>query len=266
METDSSIYDDDINDMINADLFTRDWEIVGTTPPTNFEEDESNDDVSHLIMYFEETPMVSPVESESVQNDKSNRPLSPIVLSNNVSESIEILPISFKSLGIYYNYFESCVKQYRYDQLINVCRNTKKSPCFDIKDCYLCIPQTRVNLNNFTTVEIGDLSCVILIPSSIIHNMMDSLTQIGISVVPTLHDSLSYNGSRVRMSKLYTEREINKSMWKGNTYAALFRNIIKCKAVTTATLTVSIVLGVVYGHKSQYNNRKSLTVVVHAIK
>jgi len=265
-----SIYDDDVNDMISGNLFTRDWKIVGTDPPASPEADnggsDASHDTSHLVMFFEESPMIGPGEFQPIYNSKPSRIASPIVLDSSEPETVEILPISSNSLGMYYNYFASCVAQNRYDQLINVCRKRRKSPCFDIENCYLAVPHPDTNLDNFTTAEIDGLTCVPLIPSSIVLNMMDSLAALDIRVVPAIHDVLAYNGCRVRMSASYTDCAIDPSSWKGNTYTALFSRILRCKAVTTATLTVSMVLGMTYSRKSHYNNRKTLTIVVHAIK
>ena len=261
-----SIYDDDIIDMTEGDLFTRDWKLVGTDPPTSHDDSKTSVNVSHFLMYFEEDTMESPVDDQSSYKNTSTQLKSPIVLRRNVPEAIEIMPISHSSLQMYYEYFRSCVKQHNYDELITVCRNERKSPCFDIKNCYLCIPHPKANLDNFTTVEIGGLTCVLLIPQSVIDNMMISLADININVAAAIHDSQSYNGCRVKMSAIYTDCKIDSSSWKGNTYADMFRPILRCKAVTTAVLTVSMILGIVYGRKSAYINRKSLTIVVHAIK
>ena len=95
---------------------------------------------------------------------------------------------------------------------------------------------------------------------------MDSLMELGISVVPDKHDAKAFTASRIRMSDVYTDCDIPREQWKGNTFTNDFNRIVRSRAVTTATLTVSMTLSTVYGTKSRYTHRKALTIVVHAIK
>jgi hypothetical protein len=255
-----SAYDDDIRDMIGGGLFTRNWKIIGTVPPG--EEDGSEDGTSHLAMMFVEN-MTPEIADSHFSYDNT---ISPIVLHPSIVELVELLPVSRSSLEQYYNYFKHNVIGNRDDSLVNICRPGKKSPCFDIRNCYLAVPKSTSNLDDFVVADVGGIECVPLIPSSIIHNMIESLSDVGITIVPTMHDAQAYNGCRVKMSRMYTDCMIDESSWRGSTYTSLFTRILRCKAVTTATLTVSMVLSTVYGRNSPYHNRKALTIVVHAIK
>lgn len=260
-----STYDEEADDMINGGLFMRDWKLVGTSPPYHSSSPDSsvNDMLDHLVMFYKET-----LEGMQLNEDSSDdrSALSPIVLSSRPIEAVELMPIAATSLGPYYDYFSQCVATNRSDQLLNICKRDKKSPCFDIKNCYLVQPSSTHDLPNFAITEVSGKRCAPLVPTSIIYNIMDSLTEIGISIVPTIHDALAFNGCRVRMSELYTSCEIPDSEWKGNTFTRDFSRLLRCSAVTTATLTVSVVLSVAYGPKSRYHHRKTLTIVVHSIK
>lgn len=258
IDTSLSIQDNDFNDMIDSGLYSREWRLVGTNPPS-----ESEDVPEHLVMFYEEVLEMSPSEYDSTTSSR----LTPIVLNPSIPESVEILPVSTVTLGEYYNYFTSCVATSKNDQLVSICTHTKKSPCFDIQNCYLLSLKGKVSTTNFTQVYVGNELCVPLISSRIIENMIESLACHGISILPDAHDANAYNGSRLQMSSLYTDCEIDR--WEKNMFNTTYRDfnrILRCKAVATATFTVSVVLSTVHSRKSKYSYRKRLTVVIHAIK
>ncbi|KAG5981785.1 hypothetical protein E4U55_002563 [Claviceps digitariae] len=268
------VYDDDAHDMKEAGLFMRDWRIVGTEPPRSAGSDSSEESmvaIQHFNMLFEEDMKYDNLEGSEYKNKESGTAASGpgrgvIVLNPMAAVPVELIPVSRSSLGRYYEYFSRNVAMDEGDLLMNVCEIARKSPCFDIRNCYLVRPSFQKPRKYFTVVEAGDDICIPLVPTSAIDAIRNSLVDIGISVVPSMHDAYAFNGCRIRVSKHYTSCEIAPSEWKGNTYTPRFNRMIECTAVTTATFTVSAVLGIVYGSTSHYNYRKTLTIVIHAIK
>lgn len=255
-----STYDDDnVRDMMNSDLFRREWTIVGTEPPLT--KGKVADITEHLILNFHQ------IEEGVPEDETANVKPRPILLKHNSDYQLEMIPVYPNILGKYYEYFSRCVSLHKGDYLLNVCTTRKKSPCVDIPNCVLAaIPEGSVrNLDCFTVKNMGSYDCVVYVPNSIIYEIISALNDIGISIVPSLHDGMPYNSIRTRISDLCTE--FSKDAWsKDSRYIREFSRYAPCNAVTTATLTVSFVLGVVRGPRSRYNNKKSLEIVVHAIK
>ncbi|KAM3518254.1 hypothetical protein NHJ13051_008329, partial [Beauveria bassiana] len=197
-----SAYDDDANDMIKANLFTRDWKLMGTAPPGSpIEPHASGSGVTdHFVMFYEE--QLGQSDDEGADSSDHGSTLHPLILDRNTVENIEVIPISKMSLGSYHEYFSRCVAPEHGDELINICRSGKKSPVFDIRDCYLVKPvsgkkQRNSILPNVSVAKVGSVDCVPLVPTSIIFNIMDSLVELGINTMPDIHDSFAFSGSRL---------------------------------------------------------------------
>ena len=258
LDQEDSICDEDIVDLLSGDLYTREWKLVGTEPPS-----DDGDYAEHLCLQF-----VQAAEYAD-ERDLSGIRLRPFVLTpiSSESEAVEVLPVTRSTLGKYFDYFAGCVTtDTKHELLINVCRRQFKAPVFDISGCKLVVPKSNVLPSNFIGIDLSGVSCVPLIPASIVCNITDSLATIGFFVAPSYHDAYAYGCSRIRMSKIYTECEFDRACWKGNTYTRDFSRIIKCRAVATATFTVSAVLSPYVGSRSVYASKKILTFVIHAIK
>lgn len=254
-----STRDDDVTDMLQGDLFTREWRIVG-----NCSLIEPGHQSDHLIMFYEQIDFSSP---DRIVDIEKSAELVPVSLSILEQDSVEIIPVSVASLGKYYNYFQTCVcLDARKDSLVSICKRRKKSPCFDIRRCCLVKSLKNADLVNFTMIKIGNIACVPLIPSSAVLSIIDSISNLDISIVPMIHDANAFNGCRIRMSSRYTECEIVEDQWKQDSLCENLSSFIKTDAVATATFTVSVVLSTVYGQRSKYLNKKALTIVIHSIK
>ncbi|KAG5983547.1 hypothetical protein E4U55_007882 [Claviceps digitariae] len=262
-------YNEDARDMKEGRLFTRDWRIVGTKTPPSLARNASDTDsvVQHFNMYYQQkTDWDAKGLCVTEPRTTSGVMTLDLDLDPGTLKSIELMPLCKSALGRYYEYFSRYVAPKKGDQLISLCDTARKSPCFDIQDCWLVKPASREALRNFERVEVGGETCVPLVPRRAIDAIRDSLAVLGISVQPSMHDAFEFNGDRIRMVKNYTSRQKAHNKWKGNTYTPMFRRVIDCTAVAAATFTVSMVLGVVYGEHSHYNNRKTLSIVIHSIK
>lgn len=250
--------DMDERSMIDSGLYTREWNIVGTSSPT--------DDIGGVPTYFSmsfQMKTYNCTDSDSQDTDEHTT----ITLNVTAAESIEIMPAAKETLGPYYKYFINHVMNKKSDSLVNVCRKSSKSPCFDIENCCLIVPGSGVRMNGFSTALVSGVKCVPLVPCSAVQAIQDALATLGMSVEPTLHDALAFNGHRVRMSGQYVTTDIGPDEWKRDQrYARDFNHILRCDAVATATFTVSVVISAVHGKHSWCANRKSFKLVVHSIK
>lgn len=254
-----STRDDDVTDMLQGDLFTREWRIVGNRSLI-----EPEHQSEHLIMFYEQIDFLTP---DRITDTEKSTKLVPISLSTLEQDPVEIIPVSMGSLGEYCNYFQTCVcLDPQKDSLVSICKRRKKSPCFDIPRCCLVKSSKNADLVNFAIAKIGNVVCVPLIPSSAVLSIIDSISDLDISVVPMVHDANAFNGCRIRMSSRYTECEIPEDQWKQDSLRKNLSNFIKTDAVATATFTVSVVLSTVYGQRSKYLKKKALTIVIHSIK
>lgn len=246
------VNDDDFNDIITGDIHKRNWRLVGSTSPIDVE----SRGAKHFTMsYIGREPEVEP----EVEVDASifTNPM----ISNGI-ESIEIMPVAESLLEQYYTYFSEHVALDKKDQLINICRQSIKSPCFDIRNCYIVEPKEHVSLDNYAKIVLDKKTYVLLIPSSIICNMKKSLDYLEINIEPDSSDDLAYSGSRLQISGICTFPNIKSLSWKDARHLNDFNKILNCKAVATATFTVSMILRQFQG----YVRTKTLVVVVHAIK
>lgn len=249
-------YDDDIRDLLVDGLFTREWTIVGTQPPSS-----DNAESGYFNMYYKQTYDDDNKRSRNAAREK------PLTLKPSQPDPVELLPPVPSTLGPYYSYFRDCVLTGRHgEMLVNFCRNGKKSPCVDIPGCALVVPTKTADVENFTLIKLGNVPCVPVVPTSIILNIIDSLAEVCQPVYPSFHDGWAYNGSRVRMSKMYTECELDDNAWKKEGFARDFSRLVRCVAVATATFTVSVVLSPSVQRTRYPTHKKVLEVVIHNIK
>lgn len=253
-----SIPDENINDLVAGGLYLREWAIVGTPPPS-----PDSATVEHLVLnYHQATEDTDPSEIERVTPR-------PIVLDRDTQLQIEEIPVLRDTLGQYEKYFADCVVKSRSDMVLNICKVRKKSPCVDIPGCLVVKPSRDMSLisDDYCKVKVGDQDCILMIPQTVIDNVIENVAYTGKYVVSVPHDAWPYNSSRVRISQLYTDFQPEDSDWDStSTYLRDLQRYVSCSAVSTATLTVTFVLGTCWGKYSYYRSRKSLSIVVHAIK
>lgn len=255
----SSIPDENISDLIAGGLYLREWMIVGTPSPSS-----NSTTLEHLVMNYHQA--VEGTDEEEVREIHGRRP---IALDRDTQFQIEEIPAREETLGEYSEYFKRCVTTSRLDMLLNVCRIRKKSPCVDIPGCLIVKPNRDISAvsNDYCKTKVGDQDCILMIPQTTIDNIMENVAYLGKYILSVPHDAWPYNSSRIRMSQLYTDFDLQESDWDyTSSYIKDLRRYVSCRAVSTATLTVTFVLGMCYGKHSYYGSRRSLSIVVHAIK
>lgn len=257
-----SIPDENINDLVAGGLYLREWTIVGTPPPS-----PESTSVEHLILNYHQA------FEGTTDNEVKRITPRPMILDHDTTFQIEEIPVLEETLAQYTEYFMKCVIRSRSDRLLNICkigrRTPWKSPCVDVPGCLLVKPGRNISeiSSDYCKVEVGGQDCILLMPQSIIDSIMENVAYTGKYVVTVPHDAWPYNSSRLRMSRLYTDFTPGQSDWDyTSSYLRDLRKYVSCSAVCTATLTVSFVLSVCWGKYSYYSTRKSLDIVVHAIK
>lgn len=258
-ETASAI-DDDVRDMQEADLFVREWEIVGTTPPNK----QSDPDIQHIAFYFQE-------KNESGDESDCSTPVQnmvylPVTFNPSQPYQLELLPVLEKSLGRYYEYFKTFVsRDPKRDMLINLCKRGLKSPCFDVPHCYLADVTSYATKETPNVLKVDNRLCVPVMSNQLIESVIEDFSQLDIQVTLVNHDVFKYSTDRIRLSPTLTQSDIPVEDWRYNAPAHVTR-ITKCGAVATATFTVSMLLTTVYGPRSRYHYKKNLEIVIHAFK
>lgn len=247
-----SEYDDDVNDMVEHGLYIRNWEILhGAHPPCSVDSDGQ---------YFN----IKYVQAGSISTSDIN---SPLKMRPGDAMAIELMPPKEEYLGKYYAHFRDHVTtRCKGELLVNFCKDMYKSPMFDIPDCAIIKPVSTKRRSEFSSINLGDINGVLFIPSSVTDNLVDSLFALGIRVIPSAHDTWSYGSSRIRVCDDAVICELDSSDWKGNTYTAEFMRYIRCIAVATATLTVSIVLRPFQNARGPHTSKYHLEYVVHCVK
>lgn len=251
-----SEYDENITDMISKDLYTADWELVGTEPPS--ENVEGWFDMKFVQSMY--------MDGDSTPTDRRfRRPLKINVVDDVVCE---LLPFSSKSLGMYYSYFASYVNRgIKGSMLMCLCQEMFKSPVFDIPGCTLVKPKTdRYDKSMFVTVDIGDCNAIIFVPVTAFDAITDALYGVDVRVMPTYQDTWSYSSCRATPSAYMMYSDIPKSSWKGSAYTAEFARRVECSAVATATLTVSVLLEPWQYARGKHTSKYNLRYIIHSIK
>lgn len=244
-----STCDDNFKDIITGNIYESNWSIIGTASHTNIDECEN---FEHFKMMYVDNMVYENADIGS---------MSMISISDEV-ETVEVMPVTKSLLGDYYEYFRNKVIQDKTDMLINICRQSIKSPCFDIKDCRLVEAVKGIDNPDCIVITFDDDHYIPLIPSSVITRIESALGYIDIKIDPDNDDYHAYNRKRIRTSGLCTFTNVRKLKWDRSKSVNDFNSIVKCTAVTTATFTVSIVLS----KYKEYSMTKALTVVIHAIK
>lgn len=259
-----SAYDDNITDMLDMDLYTHGWELVGTATPS-----ARNDD--YFSMKF--------VQPTSDIDDDTSASL-PLQLKHTDDVLVEVIPIDKRTLGYAYNYFKNNVSRgTKGDLLVSMCKTiykrnnpvpetvVYKSPVFDIPDCTVVIPaRNDFSRELFTAIETERGPGILFIPMVITDMIMDNLDDIGIRIMPSPQDMWSYSSCRTRVSKWAVTCDFDSSDWKGTAYAAEFSRRLPCSAVATATLTVSVLLEPWQYSHGKHTSKYCMTYIVHAVK
>lgn len=257
-----SIPDENIEDLVTGGLYLREWVIIGTSPPS-----PNSDTVEHLLLNYRQA------FEDTNENETRRITPRPMILDHETSFQVEEIPVLKETLAQYTEYFSRCVIKSKSDVLLNVCMMRKrvpwKSPCVDIPGCLIVKPGRNIAdiSDDYCKVKVGNQDCIIMMPQSIIDDIMESVALDGKYILSVPHDAWPYNSSRLKMSQLYTDFTLEDSDWDyTSSYIKDLKRYVSCRAVCTATLTVTFVLGVCWGKYSYYRARKSLGIVVHAIK
>jgi len=253
-----SEYDGNIADMMNENLYTTDWTIIGTEPP-------SEDSEEWFDMKFVQTMCLQEEDKFELPDVQLRRSLR---LNTNDDVTCELLPFSAESLGRYYEYFMRCVSNgIKGSVLMCLCQQMFKSPVFDIPGCMLVKPKTnRYDKSQFVTTRIDESNVILFVPITAFDAISDALYDIDVRIIPTDQDTWSYSSRRVVVSEHAMHCSIPQSSWKGNVYRSEFERRVQCSAVATATLTVSVLLEPWQFARGKHTSKHHLKYVVHSIK
>lgn len=249
-------YDGNITDMLDRGLYTRDWELIGTEPPSEISD-------AYFDMKF-----VQVMPDESVSSNTNVRVGTPILLRYGDDVLCEQIPIDRRVLDRYYNYFSRHVsRNIGGSLLLNICKDVFKSPVFDIPYCTAALPKRLdYSRESFTAIDTDYGPTILFVPVTITSMIIDSLDGIGIKVVPSPQDTWSHGSCRIRISQHILTCTFERSDWKGSGYAAELSRLIECRAVATAILTVSVLLEPWQYSRGSYTSKYCMTYVVHAVK
>jgi hypothetical protein len=263
-----SAYDDNITDMLDMDLYTHGWKLVGTSPPS-----VRNHEYFHM-------KFIEPTDNASDDDIVDASLLLPMDLKHTDDVLVELIPMDKRTLGYAYDYFKNDVSRgVKGDLLVTMCksvykyrdpkpeRKVYKSPVFDVPGCTVVIPaRSDFSKEMFTAIETERGPGILFIPMVITDMIMDNLDDIGIRVMPSPQDMWSYSSCRTRVSKWAVACDFDSSDWKGTAYAAEFSRRLPCSAVATATLTVSVLLEPWQYSHGKHTSKYCMTYIVHAVK
>ena len=257
----SSAYDAEVSDLLEQELYTKGWEIHGSLEKCDGAETHSVcwdrgvcGDNYFSFMYMQ------PAEYKA----RERRGIQ--VGISDTSESVEIIPSDSSLFGNYWRYFKQHVFEgTKGESLMSICRRDVKSPSFDILRCVVALTSQRPP-RDCTWVQQGERYWVLFIPNSVISNIIDSLNEISIMPLPSPHDALAYNSSRVSTTTNTIICQVEPEEWDtGSVYKSISR-FVTCEAVTTATFTVSVLLTPYARARGTHTSKKYMSLVVHNVK
>lgn len=174
--------------MMMANVFTREWRLVGTEFPDTVPLLNSQ----LLVFAFEE------IYEEILGSGGSAFVIltgdhAPIRLNIRATYELELIPISESSLQRYYEFFKEHISNNdTRDKLIAVCRHSRKSPCFDITGCYL-ISTTRDSRDiGLASVNMYGRTCITIIPSDVIGSVIEYFELIDLTIE---HERMIYTNT-----------------------------------------------------------------------
>lgn len=259
--TTTSAYDATVEDLLQQNLYTAGWEIRGNLNNCSGTDTHSTcvQKGTCLDTYFSFTYVQA-----AEQKHKNYRKVE--VSPGGSEESVEVIPSHGSLFGRYWDYFsERVFEGCKGESLVSICRGEVKSPSFDVLGCVIALTHKKPP-NNYAWVKEGGSYWVILIPNSVVSNIMDSLNCIDIIPLPSAHDTQSYNSSRVLVKCRPVLCEMRPGDWtKGSTRKSISR-FTECDAVATATLTVSILLTPYAKARGKHTSKKYMSFVVHNVK
>lgn len=239
--------DDDVRDMISANLYTRDWTMVGSM------------DAEGKVTGFLSVAYVESCLSDAPRKRRMR-------LSLNEHANIETIPFAKAALQDYYDYM---VESYEHDpckaELINLCVPGAKSFCFDILDCYVVVPKSKQLSSEFCSIEVDGMSLVLLMPARAVDSIIDAVTQSGVRILPSEHDSRHVVSSRLRASPKILTSDLMLKEWNRSLLRSEVSGLLPAIAVATATFTVTPVLT---KQKSRWAKPlgRYLEFIIHSVK
>jgi hypothetical protein len=258
---------DYINDMVEGELYTRGWKLGGTEPPCT-EKNRRITDAADLSLSYVVYNKYDVDDSIDYSNPVINSQLKD---SSEDILQVEIFPPIEKILRRYYTYFTRCVVKSIDHYLVNICERNKKSFCVDIEQCMIIQPEYKVFISSLNPkIVLEGEFCILSIPYHVIKDIINALCILDIEVLPEIINfpdratkSLNF---RIRKSDLFALSSNYRPSWRDVSHLCIEGETIKCKAVATATFTVSFILSPFTDTEYITRVKKHLEVVIHSIK
>ena len=270
----TSVFDDDINDQLESELFTREWIQYGslesnscprhglvprddcmscTTNPALLE--------PHLNVTY--VSAITPTDSEAVIVPQRYNELRG---SGNELKSVQFMPLKAECYYTLAPYLANKTRPAsRGEMLMNVCTPTTKTPCINIPWCIIGKYNGRAP-SEFTHINKVDSDWVLFMPSTALRDIFTLMEEHDMYPTPNAHDGRSYNSSRLRLAGTVSSRVIKSAEWKVGVELASIRRYLNCDAVATATFTVTVHITPVKAIRGRYSRYRQLTLWVHSIQ
>lgn len=265
-----SVYDDDTKDQLEGSLYTRDWTIYGT---------EDKAPCTHELLHGEKLCYVCQTSNTrsgmhfymgyvwaSAPLWDMDLPLSLALKQGGEVCNVEFLPATDKTLGNYYRYFNKyALTGDRGEVVMNLCRGMFKSPCVDIPNCVVAACAGKVS-EDIAVISKREQLWALFVPNTAMMSIVDLMLDHDMCPIPSAHDGMSYNSSRIVVAGGVKTRIVRDGEWDTSSRRTSMSRYVKCDAVMTATFTISIVLRPYMNSKGKYSRWRYMNIVLHNIK
>lgn len=271
----TSVFDDDINDQLESDLFTREWEQYGSLEPNkcpkhglvpndNCMSCTTNPSLLEPHLNVTYVSAITPTDSEAiVVPSRYNE----IRGSGNELKSVQFMPLKPECYYTLAPYLASRTQPPRKgEMLMNVCTPITKTPCVRVPSCIIGKYSGRAPAD-FTCINKVDSDWVLFMPGTALMDIFTLMEEHDMYPTPDIHDGRSYNSSRLRLAGTVSSRVIKSADWKaGGLELASIRRYLNCDAVATATFTVTVHVAPSKPIRGRYSRYRQLTLWVHSIQ
>jgi hypothetical protein len=271
----TSIFDDDINDQLKSDLFTREWvqygsleynncTTHGSVPTAGCNSCTNNPALLEQHLNITYVSAITPTDSDTVTAPPRYNEIRGL---GNELQSVQFMPLKPECYYTLAPYLANKTELPRKgEMLMNVCTPITKTPCIKVPSCLIGKYNGRAPAE-FTCINKVDSDWVLFMPRTAIMDIFTLMEEHDMYPTPSAHDGRSYNSSRLRLAGTVSSRVMNSTDWRtAGLELASIRRYLNCDAVATAIFTVTVHVTPSKSTRGRRTRYRHLTLWIHSIQ
>jgi hypothetical protein len=269
----TTVFDDDINDQLSSDLFTRDWMQVGSLEMNECDTHgqvpqpscPSCNNNPRLLKNYLNITYVSAMVADDAEEYKVPARYNELRGPGNELSSVQFMPLKpscYYTLAPYLANKTSAPQPG--EMLMNVCTPATKTPCIRIPWCIIGA-YSGSSPDEFTSINKVECDWVLFMPHTALSDIFKLMEEHDMYPTPDGHDGRAYSSSRLRVAGSVSSRIMKSKDWKSGNELKSIRRYLNCDAVATATFTVTVHVNPAGGQRGKHSRYRHLVLWVHSI-